>query len=70
MSNSNNNKTQKIKVIVHVEDGMVNDVYSDNPHIDLEIVDMDTQDWDVKGNNKQRLAEIRSATYNQLLFRF
>jgi hypothetical protein len=64
------NEPAKIKVIVHIEDGMVNDVYSDNPNIDLEIIDMDTQDWDVKGSNKQQLAEIKGKVYRQELFKF
>lgn len=64
------NEPAKIKVIVHIEDGMVNDVYSDNPNIDLEIIDMDTQDWDTKGSNKQHLAEIKGKVYRQELFKF
>lgn len=64
------NNQNKIKVIIHIEDGMVNDVYSDNPNIDLEIIDMDTQDWDMKNDNKQQLAEIKSQVYRQELFKF
>ena len=66
----NENNTPKIKIIVHIEDGMVNDVYSDNPNIDLEIIDMDTQDWDIKASNKQQLANIKGKLYKDELFKF
>ena len=55
------------KVIVVVNDGMVESVYTRNKNIDLEVIDLDSQDAQEARESEKRLAEIeRSKSYRDI----
>ena len=47
------------KIYVRVESGMVTDVYSDNKNVEVEIIDLDTQDELKDSLMKERDCQIR-----------
>lgn len=55
-------------VIVVVEGGRVTEVYSRNKNIEIELIDLDTQDSDELKEKQHRLKEIEnSKTYKDIL---
>lgn len=55
-------------VVIVVEDGRVTEVYSRNKNIEIELIDLDTQDSDELKEKQNRLKEIEnSKTYKDIL---
>ena len=56
-------------VVIVVRDGRVESVYSRNKNIDIELLDLDTQDLDEREELEKRLSAIEnSKTYKDILF--
>ena len=48
------------KIVIIVKDGAVVEVYADNPsNYDVEVIDFDTQDSDVRAVAEERLSVIQ-----------
>jgi len=55
-------------VIIIIHDGRVESVYTRNKNIEVEILDLDTQDIDEEKELKHRLSEIeKSKSYKDIL---
>lgn len=55
-------------VVIVVEDGRVTEVYSRNKNIEIELIDLDTQDSEELKEKQRRLKEIEnSKTYKDIL---
>lgn len=56
------------KVVIIVKNGLIEQVYCRNKNIEVEILDMDTQDLDTCKEREQRLKQIKKAnSYKELL---
>lgn len=55
------------KIYIIVEDGMVQTVYSNDEKIDVEVIDLDTTDWEEEEELRDQLEQIENnATYKHI----
>ena len=56
------------RIIIIVGDGFVQEIYADNPDVDVEIIDMDTQDAEQAEQAEREVDEIRLEAFRGELF--